>query len=308
MASMASDSARAAQRQRWLHQLLGTNDLTLTRASDDAGLRSYWRILTDQRSLILMDAPPALEPVAPWLQIHALLSAGGVRVPEVLAADDVHGFVLLEDLGANTCLHVLNPDTADSLITACIEQLLRIQAIALPPAFPVYDRALLLRDLRLFDQWFLSRHLGITLDALHTQRLFESYRFLIESALAQPQVLVHRDFMPRNLMPGGDEIAVIDFQGAVRGPIAYDIVSLLKDAFISWPQAETTRWLRHYHQCALARHLPVPTWKQLQRDTDLIGVHRHLKVLGIFARLSHRDHKPRYLEDAPRFSGDSTLS
>jgi len=301
MGAMDSDSAHANLRQRWLHKVLGNAGFTQERASNDAGFRSYWRVMSAGRSVIVMDAPPDLEPIAPWLRIHALLDAGGVRVPKVLAEDEAQGFLLLEDLGAKTCLDLVTPDNADAVFSAAIEQLLRMQAIAPPPDFPDYDIKLLLRDVRLFDEWFLGRHLGIALDEASTRRLFESYRFLIESALAQPRVLVHRDFMLRNLMPVGDDIAVIDFQGAVRGPISYDIASLGKDAFISWPEADLERWQRQYHQRARALGLPVPEWAQFQRDVDLISVHRHLKCLGIFARLRHRDDKPQYLDDAARF-------
>jgi len=298
-----SDSTRATQRQRWLHTVLGTAGFTLERASHDAGFRSYWRVFAAGRSLIVMDAPSDLEPVAPWLHVHALLDAGGVRVPAVLADEREQGFLLLEDLGPKTCLEQLTPANADALFTAAIDQLLCMQVIAPPPEFPLYDSKLLLRDLHLFDEWFLGRHLKVTLDEMSQRRLFEVYRFLIESILAQPQVLVHRDFMPRNLLPTGDTLAVIDFQGAVRGPLAYDLASLTKDAFISWPEADIERWNRHYHQRALAAGLPVPQWAQFQRDLDFIWVHRHLKILGIFARLAHRDGKPRYLLDAARFGG-----
>jgi len=303
MESSRSDSPRAMQRQRWLHAVLAQGDFTLERASHDAGFRSYWRVSADGQSLIVMDAPPALEPVAPWLRVHALLDAGGVQVPAVLAEDAEQGFLLLEDLGPHTCLDQLTPETADAVFTAAIDQLLRMQAITPPPDLPAYDTALLLRDLRLFDEWFLGHHLAVTLDEMRQRRLFEVYRFLIESILAQSQVLVHRDFMPRNLIHMGDTVAVIDFQGAVRGPIAYDIASLSKDAFVSWPQGDIERWNRYYHQRALAAGLPVPEWAQFQRDIDLIWVHRHLKILGIFARLAHRDGKPHYITDAARFIG-----
>jgi len=296
-----SDSARAVQRGRWLQGVLGQADFTLARASSDAGFRSYWRVVSGGRSLVVMDAPPALEPVGPWLRIHALLDAGGVRVPGVLARDVGQGFLLLEDLGRETCLHLLSSATADGLFAAAIEQLLRIQAIAPPPDLPVYDAALLMRELGLFDEWFLGRHLGVTLDAPLERRLLESFRFLVESALAQPQVLVHRDFMPRNLLKTGDAIAVIDFQDAVRGPLAYDVVSLTRDAFVSWPGADVERWTRQYHRCAAGAGLPVPEWARFARDFDLIGVQRHLKVLGVFSRLAHRDGKPQYIADAARF-------
>ena len=157
------------------------------------------------------------------------------------------------------------------------------------------------RELRLFDEWFLGRHLGVTLDCEDLEAIDLVYRRLIDAALAQPQVLVHRDFMPRNLMPAADGPAVLDFQDAVRGPIAYDALSLFKDAFLSWPEARVDGWLDRYHARAAAAGLPVPPLARFRRDADWIGVQRHLKVMGIFARLHHRDGKPKYLADAPRF-------
>jgi len=157
------------------------------------------------------------------------------------------------------------------------------------------------RELHLFDEWFLGRHLGMALSPAQMQVLESTYRLLIEAALAQPRVLVHRDFMPRNLMPATDGPAVLDFQDAVVGPIAYDVVSLFKDAFISWPDARVERWIERYHVRAEAAGLPVPALKDFRRDADWIGVQRHLKVIGIFARLNHRDGKPKYLHDVPRF-------
>jgi hypothetical protein len=181
--------------------------------------------------------------------------------------------------------------------------LLKLQAIEPPVDLPSYDEPLLARELRLFDEWFLQRHLGIELDCDDLENLDAAYRVLINAALAQPQVLVHRDFMPRNLMPTTDDSgpAVLDFQDAVRGPIAYDALSLFKDAFLSWPEARVDGWLAQYHARANEAGLPVPRAERFRRDADLIGIQRHLKVLGIFARLHHRDHKPKYLEDAPRF-------
>ena len=230
------------------------------------------------------------------------LVAGGVRVPGVLAEDVDDGFLLLEDLGHQTYLHVVDADNADALFDAAIDQLLRLQAVPTPADLPAYDDALLANELRLFDEWFLGRHLGATLDCDDLERLELVYRRLIDAAMAQPQVLVHRDFMPRNLMPvAGDGPAVLDFQDAVRGPIAYDALCLFKDAFLSWPEDRVDAWLDLYHARAAAAGLPVPPLARFRRDADWIGVHRHLKVMGIFARLNHRDGKPKYVADTPRF-------
>lgn len=292
---------RADARLAWARAATGDAALALERASMDAGFRSYWRGATAGGSRIVMDSPPDKEDVRPWLRMRALLEGGGVRVPRVLAEEADRGFLLLEDLGRDTYLHAVDADNADALFDAAVDQLLRLQAIAPPADLPAYDEALLARELRLFDEWFLGRHLGVALDCEDLESIDLVYRRLIDAALAQPQVLVHRDFMPRNLMPAPDGPAVLDFQDAVRGPIAYDALSLFKDAFLSWPEARVDGWLDRYHARALAAGLPVPPLARFRRDADWIGVQRHLKVMGIFARLNHRDGKPKYLADAPRF-------
>ncbi|MEP6634188.1 MAG: phosphotransferase [Luteimonas sp.] len=298
--SADSHDPRQQQRIAWARAATGIADLGLHRASTDAGFRSYWR--TDGGDTrIVMDSPPDKEDVRPWLRIRDLLARGGVRVPDVLAQDAAEGFLLLEDLGTDTYLHAINAANADALFDDAIAQLLKLQAIPPPTDLPDYDEAMLTRELRLFDEWFLGRHLGIDLDAGDHAQLEAVRRTLIDAALAQPQVLVHRDFMPRNLMSAMTGPAVLDFQDAVRGPIAYDALSLFKDAFLSWPQVRIDAWLRTYHARAKVAGLPVPALDRFRRDADLIGVQRHLKVLGIFARLRYRDDKPKYLEDAPRF-------
>ena len=292
---------RADARLAWARAATGDAALALERASMDAGFRSYWRGATADGSRIVMDSPPDKEDVRPWLRMRALLEGGGVRVPRVLAEEVDRGFLLLEDLGRDTYLHAIDADNADALFDAAVDQLLRLQAIAPPADLPAYDEALLARELRLFDEWFLGRHLGVALDCEDLESIDLVYRRLIDAALAQPQVLVHRDFMPRNLMPAADGPAVLDFQDAVRGPIAYDALSLFKDAFLSWPEARVDGWVDRYHARAQAAGLPVPPLARFRRDADWIGVQRHLKVMGIFARLNHRDGKPKYLADAPRF-------
>jgi len=294
---------RADVRTAWTRAALRDPGAVPVRASIDAGFRSYWRVDAAGGTRIVMDSPPDKEDVRPWLRVHALLNAGGVRVPRVLVEDANAGFLLLEDLGADTYLHVINGANADVLFDDAVAQLLRLQAIAPPPDMPSYDESLLVRELRLFDEWFCGRHLGMTLDCVDMDALDASYRVLVNAALAQPQVLVHRDFMPRNLMPASDGPAVLDFQDTVRGPIAYDALSLFKDAFLSWPEDRVDAWLDRYHARALDAGLPVPERLRFRRDADLIGIQRHLKVIGIFARLHHRDGKPKYLADVPRFFG-----
>ena len=297
---------RARARDAWTRKALGDASAELVRASMDAGFRSYWRVAAGDGTRIVMDSPPDKEDVHPWLRIRELLAAGGVRVPGVIAQDADAGFLLLEDLGPHTYLHVIDEANADALFDDALTQLLRLQAIAPPADLPRYDDDMLMRELRLFDEWFLRRHLGIALDEGERAMLHATYRALVDAALAQPTVLVHRDFMPRNLMPvgsgpGADGPAVLDFQDAVAGPVAYDALSLFKDAFLSWPQARVDGWLDRYHARATDAGIPVPAHARFRRDADWIGVQRHLKVIGIFARLCHRDGKPRYVADAPRF-------
>ena len=306
--SPAHSDPRAEARTAWTRAILRDDTIEPVRASMDAGFRSYWRAQPVAagglaNSVIVMDSPPDKEDVRPWLHIRDLLEAGGVRVPQVLACDVEAGFLLLEDLGTDTYLHVIDAMNADALFDDAVTQLLKLQAIAPPADMPAYDEALLARELRLFDEWFCGTHLGLSLQCADMDALDAAYRVLIDAALAQPQVLVHRDFMPRNLMPALDGPAVLDFQDAVRGPIAYDALSLFKDAFLSWPEGRVDAWLDRYHARAVEAGLSVPALARFRRDADLIGVQRHLKVIGIFARLNHRDGKPKYLADVPRFFG-----
>ena len=211
------------------------------------------------------------------------------------------GFLLLEDLGGPNLGHVLEESNADAYFDAAITQLLRLQAIAVPEGMGDFGEALLQRDAGLFEEWFLRRHLGIELDCDESDGLELAQRRLMDNALGQHKVLTHRDFMPRNLMPTEPELAVLDFQDCVRGPIAYDPISLFKDAFLSWPLPRVDAWLAQYHQRAQQAGLPVPPLAQFQRDADWMGVQRHLKILGIFSRLHYRDGKSKYLADVPRF-------
>ncbi len=296
-------SDRDLQRLAWARTALGDDAATLARASMDAGFRSYWRSQGAGPSRIVMDSPPGLEDVRPWLASRDLLEEGGVHVPQVLAREVDQGFLLLEDLGASTLAQVIDADNADAWFDAAIGQLLKLQSIAPPPSMAVFGEALLQRDAGLFEEWFLRTHLGISLDCGQAEELQLVQRRLMDNALAQARVLVHRDFMPRNLMPVQPGPAVLDFQDCVAGPIAYDAVSLFKDAFLSWPLERVDGWLARYHARAAAAGLPVPPLPVFLRDADWLGVQRHLKILGIFARLHHRDGKTKYLVDAPRFIG-----
>lgn len=297
----SSLSLRETERLAWARQVLVDQSARLQRASVDAGHRSYWRSTGSGPNRIVMDSPPGLEDVRPWLRMRDLLEHGGVRVPRVLARDVDAGFLLLEDLGGPTLAQVLDPANADEYFEAAISQLLRLQAIVPPAEMGEFGEALLQRDAGLFEEWFLGRHLGLALDCEDSEKLQLVQRRLMDNALMQAQVLTHRDFMPRNLMPTKPDLAVLDFQDCVRGPVAYDAISLFKDAFLSWPLARVDGWLALYHQRAQAAGLPVPALAQFQRDADWLGIQRHLKILGIFVRLHYRDGKAKYLPDVPRF-------
>ena len=299
--STPETAPRATLRLHWTRTALGDPHVQLQRASTDAGFRSYWRTEGVTPSRVVMDSPPDKEDVRPWLRVRDLLEAGGVRVPQVLARDGAQGFLLLEDLGGPTVAQVITEASADALIDAAITQLMRLQSLALPSDFPVFGEALLQRDAGLFEEWFIGKHLGIRLDCADSERLELAQRRLMDNALAQAHVPTHRDYMLRNSMPAAAGPAVLDFQDMVHGPIAYDPVSLLRDAFLSWPEPRVQGWLQHYHARAMQAGLPVPGLAKFMRDADWCGVQRHLKILGIFARLQHRDGKPRYLADAPRF-------
>lgn len=299
--SEEAPAVRDAQRLGWTRGALGDPHATVERATIDAGFRSYWRSHGHGPSRIVMDSPPGLEDVRPWLAMRDLLEGGGVRVPQVLARDVASGFLLLEDLGVPTLAQAIDADSADAWFDAAFEQLLRLQAIAPPPGSGEFGEALLQRDAGLFEEWFLGRHLGLQLDCAEAEALQLVQRRLMDNAFGQARVLVHRDFMPRNLMPVRPGPAVLDFQDCVRGPIAYDPMSLFKDAFLSWPLARVDGWLARYHARATEAGLPVPALETFLRDADWMGVQRHLKILGIFSRLHYRDGKTRYLPDAPRF-------
>lgn len=285
-------------KQGWPVSLKGS----LQPASSDASFRRYFRWVSAEYSLILMDAPPPQENCHPFVQVAALLAQAGVHVPKVLAADLEQGFLVLDDLGRQTYLEVITEQNADALFADAIGALLRMQQLPVDPAWPAYDDALLDRELQLFPTWYIERHLGIELTSAQHTLWQQVCQLLKEAALAQPQVFVHRDYMPRNLMISTPNPGVLDFQDAVRGPITYDITSLFKDAFLSWPEARVQQWLQDYWRQASAQHLPVAAdFESFYQACDLMGVQRHLKVIGIFARICHRDGKPRYLADVPRF-------
>lgn len=275
---------------------------TLTAASSDASFRRYFRWEGQGRSFIVMDAPPPQENCAPFVKIDELLASVGLNVPQIHAQDLERGFLLLSDLGTQTYLDVINADNADALFADAIDALLALQKLPASGDLPSYDVALLRRELELFPEWYVGKVLGKPLDAEQQAAWQRVSTLLIDSALAQPKVLVHRDFMPRNLMVSEPNPGVLDFQDAVYGPVTYDITCLFKDAFLSWPEERVQVWLQRYWEQAGEQGIPVQVhFPEFCRASDLMGVQRHLKVIGIFARICHRDGKPRYLADAPRF-------
>lgn len=301
---MHETDARLTLIRDWLTQDLGLSHERLEPASSDASFRRYFRVFTARGSYVVMDAPPGKEDVRPYLEVGALLEALGAHVPHVYESDAARGLLLLEDLGATPYLARLEAaDGADALYADALHVLadIQVRGVAAAQKLPPYDRAALARELALMPEWFCRRHLGFEPSAAEQEVLAHAFEFLITAALGQPQVFVHRDYHSRNLMVVADRNpGIIDFQDALRGPIGYDLVSLLKDCYISWPRARVEGWVGGYRSALTARGVAAAADKQFLRDFDLIGVQRHLKVLGIFARLWHRDGKRGYLLDLPR--------
>ena len=288
--------------ERWLAPHIG-RAFKLTPASEDASFRRYWRAtLGDGSTFVAMDAPPEKEDCRPFVRIARMLADAGVHAPQVLAQDLEQGFLLLSDLGTRTYLQELNTGNAAPLFADAIDALLRWQLATRAGELPPYDEALLRRELNLFPEWYVTRHLGLKLNAQQTQTLERIFALLVQSALAQPVVYVHRDYMPRNLMVCEPNPGVLDFQDAVLGPITYDMVCLMRDAFISWEEERVLDWSARYWEKAKAARLPVAAdFGEFWRAFEWMGLQRHLKVLGIFARINYRDGKPKYLTDTPRF-------
>lgn len=311
-----ASAVRGARCERWLSMLepvWGLLPQTLRMASADASFRRYLRVdARDGSSFIVMDAPPDKEDCEPFVRVAALFKQAGLRVPHVFDWNRADGFLLLEDLGQRTMIDALNPDHGQSnqvLFVLAVEQLVALQLASKPGVLPAYDEALLRRELALFPDWYLSQAKGLVLDERQREVLAQQFRLIVEHNLASPSVYVHRDFMPRNLMlpasleAGQDRrLGVLDFQDAVYGPITYDIASLMRDAFVSWDEEFVLDITVRYWQKARAAGLPVdPDFGAFYRAVEWMGLQRHLKVAGIFARLTLRDGKSRYLADAPRF-------
>lgn len=305
--SVKDVDSRQQALEQWAEQELG-QVVSGVPASSDASFRRYFRYALNgqdgkpEHTLIAMDAPPPQEDCAPFVDIAHRLASAGLNVPDIVAQDLERGFLILSDLGTETYLSVINDANADTLFADAIQALVAMQANTTTAGLPSYDEALLRRELDLFPEWYLQHHLGVEINDELQARLDSCFDCLITEILKQTQVFVHRDFMPRNLMVSEPSPGVLDFQDAVLGPISYDAICLFKDAFLSWPEQKIEQWLQQYWQQAQQRQLAVPSsFENFQRDCDLMGVHRHLKVIGIFARICHRDGKSEYLSDVPRF-------
>ena len=315
-------AGRLTELEAWLATVLPGVEHTLAPASADASFRRYFRVtlaheVHGARTLIAMDAPPPMEDCRPFVRVAKLLVDAGVHAPRVLAQDLARGFLLLDDLGSVTYLDALEPrpplvpDTcltpgaatarAHGLYLDAIDALVRWQQASREGELPPYDAALLRRELDLFPDWYLAKHLGVAVDAPMRDTLERTFALVLANNLAQPRVYVHRDYHSRNLMLATPNPGVLDFQDAVHGPITYDLVSLLRDAYVAWDEERQLDWAVRYWERARVAALPVDAdFAAFWRDFEWMGVQRQLKVLGIFARLWHRDGKAGYVADMPR--------
>jgi hypothetical protein len=308
MTHIPSD-ARLNQLRSWLENVAGPyrlNVASLAPASADASFRRYFRLESDSafgKTLIAVDAPPP-EKCREFVQVAGLLEAANVHVPKVLETDFDAGFMLLTDLGTTTYMSVLDEKNARPMMRAAIDTLIRFQQTAREGVLPPFDEAFLRREMELMPEWFIGRHLGREVTADERKTLNATFTLLVQSALAQPQTFMLRDFMPRNLMVCEPNPGVLDFQDAVYGPITYDMASLMRDAFISWEEEFQLDCVAYYWERAKKAGLPVDEdFGEFYRQLEWMGLQRHIKVLGLFARIHYRDGKPRYLADLPRFIG-----
>ncbi len=299
------DDPRLDLLRHWLESSLGFHDFDLAPASADASFRRYFRVTRAEGSVIVMDAPPGKEDVEPYLRVAKMLEDSGVHAPHAIARNAEQGFLLLSDLGSTTYLEALrDPVRAEPLYQDAIAALVQFQSRghAHCAALPPYDERLLRTEMRLFPDWLMSRHLGLANDGDVETTLAGAADLLVANALGQPQVFVHRDYHSRNLMVcDGANPGILDFQDAVHGALTYDLASLLRDCYVAWPQERVLGWVRDYRRLAAGSGLDTGTDEnQFLRWFDLMGVQRHLKAAGIFARLWHRDGKSGYLRDVPR--------
>jgi len=293
-------SSRRSELQAFVAAHFPQDGFTLAPASADASFRSYWRVDIGGETRVVMDAPPDKENIAPWLDIGARLHDAGLHTPQVFAVDHARGFILMEDLGNRTYLPELNAASADALYGDALDALLTMQTRVSPAGLPAFDEALLRTGMENLPIWLFERHLGFVPDSEDRATIEAAFALLVANARAQPHAFVHRDFHSRNLMiatranPG-----IIDFQGALHGPIAYDLASLLRDCYIAWPRERVDAWMRDYHQRLRTAAVIDADAATFRRWFDLIGLQRHTRLLGQFCRLNYRDGKPGYLNDLP---------
>ena len=288
--------------ENWVKEQFPEKPFTLQPASADASFRRYFRVSFKDQTLIAMDAPPQQEDCTPFIQVAKILAATGVHVPKIVAKNLDQGFLLLSDLGDTTFLQALNNqmDSADQLYGDAIDALIKLQLSQQVEGLPGYDEALLLKELNLFPDWYVAKHLRVTITEKQQAVLQSIFTRIIQNNIAQPRVLVHRDFHSRNLMVTSPNPGIIDFQDAVVGPITYDLVSLFKDAYIRWDEERILDWMIRYWEKARKAGLPVSTdFAEFYRDFEWMGVQRHIKILGVFSRLYYRDGKENYLNDLP---------
>ena len=297
------EESRRGQLKAWLRLILDDRDFTLTDLAADAGARRYFRIKpSGEDSLVVIDAPVAHNDNQQFAFVANLLASHGLHVPKVSHANLKDGFLLLSDLGDETYLKVLNNENADKLFDDATTALIKLQSITELDLLSRYNAGLMSEELALFDNWYIQQHLNITLEENAQSSLNNVLKLITERCMSQPTVLTHRDYMPRNLMVCEENPGILDFQDARIGPISYDVISLFKDAFISWEEEQVLDWTIRYWEKARKASLPVPEdFGSFYEDVELMGLQRHLKVLGIFSRLKHRDGKNHYILDAPRF-------
>jgi aminoglycoside/choline kinase family phosphotransferase len=293
---------RALAALQWAKQQLGRGDLQLAPAASDASFRRYLS-LEGAPDLLLMDSPPAQVPLMPWLDVGGLLSGAGLRVPRVEAADAELGFALIEHLGHDLYQHRLDEHSADELYGRALEALLRMQTDIPADAVPPYEQARFEMELELMPEWFLHRHLGISIECEDWDPIESAFRLLLDNAREQPRVFVHRDYHSRNLVDCRPGPGILDFQDALGGPLTYDLVSLLRDCYLRWPETRVHDWAEAFRRDLVTAGRIADAPQRFHRAFDLMGIQRHIKVLGIFCRLHYRDAKPGYLADLPRVLG-----
>ena len=297
---MQTDS-RLTDLNEWIRDTLGTSEYELTPVSGDASFRRYFRLVTKDQKYVAVDAPPEKENNQSFMNVTHLLEAEGLPVPHIFFSALDFGFFLISDFGDTLLLNILNEENSETLYGKALDALLLIQETS-PESLPPYDKSLLQKEMQLFREWYLDRNLGISLSEDESSMLTKIFNELVKNARQQPQVFVHRDYHSRNLMYIDENYpGIIDYQDAVNGPVTYDLVSLLRDCYIQWPEEKIYTWMREYYQ-QLIKHNII---KDVDVNTftkwfDLMGTQRHLKAIGIFSRLNIRDNKPNYLQDIPR--------